>query len=194
MRLLLILIISFTLIDCKNNQGGKTTQGDTISASVKPVEEQCILSNQKAMSDSLVQSLRAAALPILENRLSATTIKSVTGLDKDLWHVEAILKGSDITFGDNLKGAWLDFGDDATYKYGHFDQVSGSGKYHYDVDKSTLIMVDNDNRIKPQEFQPMLTNDALVLVGSSIYKDNNMQAKFVRNTAMPVKPEPKPVY
>lgn len=194
MRVFLILATVVLLFNCKNISGDSNASSDANASKVLPVEEQSILSNQVNASDSLVEIYRKTAAPILEHRLANTTVKSVTGLDKDLWHVDAVLKGSDITFGEKLKGAWLDFGDDATYKYGSFGQTNGSGKYHYDVDKNTLIMIDNDTRIKPQEFNPLLTNDALVLVGSSVYADNNMQAKLVRKTELPVKPEPKPVY
>lgn len=194
MRFFLILFTSVVLLNCKNSSDTSSTTNGSITASVLPVLEQYILSNQATVSDSLVQAHRSTALPILEHRLTNTTIKSVTGLDKDLWHIDAILKGSDITFGENLKGAWLDFGDDATYKYGSFSQTYGNGRYHYDVDKNTLIMIDNDKRVKPQEFNPLLTDDALVLVGSSVYGDNNMQAKLVRKVALPVKPEPVPVF
>ncbi|MBK8626109.1 MAG: hypothetical protein IPN86_11240 [Saprospiraceae bacterium] len=192
MKYFIFLAFSIMLLNCKSNKG--TGVDGATAAVVKSVEEQYILSNQKNMSDSLVQVHRNAAMPILEHRLKTTTVKSVTGLDKDIWHFEAILKGSDITFGENLKGAWIDFGDDATYKYGSFGDTFGGGKYHYDVDKGSLIMIDNDKRIKAQEFQPLLTNDALVFVGISTYGDNNTQAKLLRNTALPIKPEPKPVY
>jgi hypothetical protein len=187
--ILVILFFSCKEMGTKANQAGKTKG----NVSVLPVAEQLIISNQANASDSLVQAYRASAASILEHRISAATSKTATGMDKDLWVVDAVLKGEKMTFGDDVKGFWMDMGEDNTYKYGSYEVQMGSGKYFFDVDKSTLLTIDNDTRIKPQEFQTILTNDALVLVGSAVYGDNNMQAKFQRKDAMPVKPAKKPL-
>lgn len=187
-------IILLVALGCKEmGTKGKQVANSKSNASVLPVAEQLIISNQANASDSLVQAYRAAAASILEHRISSAATKTATGMDKDIWVVDAVLKGEKMTFGDDVKGFWMDMGEDNTYKYGSYEVQTGSGKYFFDVDKSTLLTLDDDTRIKPQEFQTMLTNDALVLVGSAIYGDNNMQAKFQRKAAMPVKPVKQPL-
>lgn len=181
----LLLLIFFA---CKQNSTNSTDSSSSRNAAVLPVEEQLIISNQKGRSDSMIQVYRVSAAGILDHRIKSVKTKTVTPLDKDLWHVEAVLKGSDMTFGDNLKGAWIDFADNNTYKYGSYEVINGGGKYHYDTENILLLMLDDDTRVKPQEFQTLLNNDGLVLVGSQVYGDNNMQVKMERKTVLPIKP------
>jgi hypothetical protein len=181
----LLLLIFF---GCKQDSTSSTGSSSERNAAVLPVEEHLIISNQKGRSDSMIQVYRVSAAGILDHRIKSIKTKTVTPLDKDMWHVEAVLKGSDMTFGDNLNGAWIDFSDNNTYKYGSYEVTRGGGKYHYDLENPLLLMLDDDARIKPQEFQTILNNDGLVLVGSQVYGDNNMQVKLLRKTVLPVKP------
>jgi hypothetical protein len=185
--LLFSLMIFFS---CKNDKTGAVS--DDVGSGM-PVEEIYYLSNQTGRSDSLINVYRTSATTILEHRLAESKANVVTDLNKDLWHLDAVLRGSDVTFGDNINGAWVDFNDDNTYTYGNYGDKRGNGRYAYDSEKALLLLLDNDKRIKPQEFQTQIQNDALVLVGQSIYADNNMQAKLARKTALPVKQPKQPV-
>ncbi len=191
MRYLLLLIITIA-IGCKQVTSSSSSSSKG-SAVVLPISEKWMLSNQSETSDSLAQVARANAGPILEHRIKESKTGVATGMDKDLWVVDAILKGSKMIFGTDVNGFWIDFKDNNLYEYGNFEVIKGQGKYHFDVDKNIMLLLDADSRIKAQEFQTILTNDALVLVGSSIYGDNNMQAKFQRKPAMPVKPVKQPL-
>lgn len=191
MRYLLLLIITIA-IGCKQVTSSSSSSSKG-SAVVLPISEKWMLSNQSETSDSLAQVARTNAGPILEHRIKESKTGVATGMDKDLWVVDAILKGSKMTFGTDVNGFWIDFKDNNLYEYGNFEVIKGQGKYHFDVDKNIMLLLDADSRIKAQEFQTILTNDALVLVGSSIYGDNNMQAKFQRKSAMPVKPVKQPL-
>lgn len=191
MRYLLLLIITIA-IGCKQVTSSSSSSSKG-SAVVLPISEKWMLSNQSETSDSLAQVARTNAGPILEHRIKESKTGVATGMDKDLWVVDAILKGSKMTFGTDVNGFWIDFKDNNLYEYGNFEVIKGQGKYHFDVDKNIMLLLDADSRIKAQEFQTILTNDALVLVGSSIYGDNNMQAKFQRKPAMPVKPAKQPL-
>lgn len=191
MRYLLLLIITIA-IGCKQVTSSSSSSSKG-SAVVLPISEKWMLSNQSETSDSLAQVARTNAGPILEHRIKESKTGVATGMDKDLWVVDAILKGSKMIFGTDVNGFWIDFKDNNLYEYGNFEVIKGQGKYHFDVDKNIMLLLDADSRIKAQEFQTILTNDALVLVGSSIYGDNNMQAKFQRKSAMPVKPVKQPL-
>jgi hypothetical protein len=86
--------------------------------------------------------------------------------------------GSDMKMGDSTAGEWLDFKEDLTYEYGKFDQVNGGGRYFYNFDESTLLMIDNNAAMKPQEFETKHANDVMILIGKPLYRDNNIQTKL----------------
>jgi hypothetical protein len=182
-----IFMIS-AFLSCKEN-----SLNSKKNINVLPVIDQFILSNQEGMKDSMVQVYRKAAEPIINDRISKAAANTTTALEKDNWHVEAFLKGSNMTFGSDVKGFWIDFQENNKYQYGSFDKTLGGGKYHYGTDSSLLLLVDDDTRIKPQEFKILNNGDGLVLQGHIIYADNNMQVKMNRKAGFPAKPAATPV-
>lgn len=111
-------------------------------------------------------------------------------MDKDIWVFGGLVSDTRTLFGDSLNGAWIDFKENLTYDYGQYENKSGSGHYFYDFEKATLLMLDDNPAIKPQEFEVKMNNDMLVIVGQFIYKDNNMQAKLDRKASFPSKNQP----
>ena len=55
------------------------------------------------------------------------------------------------------------------------------------MEKAFLLLIDDNEGMKPQEFEVKMNNDMLVIVGHYTYKDNNMQAKLLRQASYPVK-------
>jgi hypothetical protein len=186
----IILMISVSLLACKE---GGLGLGKGKEAPSLPVNDQFILSNQESMNDSLVQVHRRAAEAIINNRIKESASNTTNVLEKDNWHIEAFLKGSNMSFGSDVKGFWIDFQEKNNYQYGSFDKTLGSGKYHYGTDTNLLLFIDADSRIKPQEFKVLNNGDGLVLQGHVIYADNNMQVKMNRKAGFPVKPAATPV-
>jgi hypothetical protein len=189
-KIFFFLLAAIIFHSCKE---GGVSPGKGGKVSVLPVNDLYMLSNQDGMKDSLVQVHRRAAEVIINNRIKTGAQTTTNALEKDNWHYEAFLKGSNMTFGSDLKGGWIDFKEQNNYSYGSFDQPLGGGKYHLDTDKNLLILVDADSRVKPQEFQIMQNGDGLVLVGQPIYTDNNMQVKLNRKAGFPVKPTSPPL-
>lgn len=152
------------------------------------IEEANVLLNHEGWSEDEIRNTRLSAADVLRYRVKESDNTKAHILLNSMWHVHAVLRGRDVTFGEDIKGAWFKFEDDNTYKVGSFDKVIGEGRYHYDSDKSILIILNDDPRMKPQEFNVLSNNNAIVFVGEATYKDNNMQCKLHREEGFPVKP------
>lgn len=180
-----IVIFAFLVFfnwSCKQNATShdtKTSQNDT-SKYFGLINQQNLLSQQ-------IKDMRMSAASVLEHRQKEGNKKSYTSIDKDVWVFDAILIGSKMTTGDSLEGRWLDFKEDLTYSYGRFDVIDGKGRYYYELEKETIILVDDDPMMKPQEFEVKARNDMLILVGQYEYKDNNIQTKLLRQATLPTK-------
>ncbi len=187
----LFLIISFCFSACKSD-GEKSTKSLTKSNSV--ISKAYMLTNQKDFLPQEIETMRKTASEVLALRKKDSGNKSYTVMDKDIWAFGGLVSDSRALFGDSLAGTWIDFKENLTFDYGQYDKKSGSGHYFYDMEKATLLMLDDNPAIKPQEFEVKMNNDMLVIVGQAIYKDNNMQAKLDRKATFPTKsPETVPV-
>ncbi len=145
--------------------------------------------NQDDMTPAEIAKYRSTAISALEFRYKESGKESITIMDKDIWLYEGTVKNSDLIPMDSLGGKWIDLKEDLTYEYGSYAVSKGKGRYHYDLEKRLLLLVDDNDLIKPQEFKVKALNDILVLEGSYIYKDNNLQAKLGRRSARPMAPK-----
>ena len=168
-----LIFITFVLFSCKQNTS--STGGSVSESSSK---ETYLLLNQGDVADAEIQSMRAEAIKVLEHRQKESGNKVITILEKDIFVFDAVVMGSDMKMGDSTAGEWLDFKEDLTYEYGKFDQVNGGGRYFYNFDESTLLMIDNNAAMKPQEFETKHANDVMILIGKPLYRDNNIQTKL----------------
>ena len=182
-----LFAILLFFIGCKSDEKSNTK-------STLKVENQVpsgyILSNQKEICPLEIEQMRKAASEVLAYRKKESGNKSYTVMDLDIWKFGGLVSDIRTLFGDSLNGSWMDFKENLTYDYGQYDQKSGSGHYFYDFEKATLILLDDNPAIKPQEFEVKMNNDMLVIIGMLSYKDNNMQAKLDRVKEFPVKPQP----
>ncbi len=183
--LFLALILAVCAASCGNpsSSNGKAVPE---AAQGKPVEEVYLLSNQASISDTLIASQRKQAEASIAQKMDTAAQQLTSVLEKDVYHIQAVLRGSEVVFDDKVKAGWLDFETNHAYKYGIYGEHLGGGQYYFDAVKSIILLVDNDPRIKPQEFQALISEDALVLVGQDTYRDNNMQAKLNRMAGLPV--------
>ncbi len=181
-----VLFIFIVFLGCKD-MGQKTPTTSSL-----PISEANVLHNQEGSSNADIENSRKEAADILSHRIKNSDASRAHTLLNDMWHVEAVLRSSDIVFGNNLNGAWFKFNDDTTYETGSYDKKLGGGRYHFDSEKTILLFLDNDPRMKPQEFNVMTNNNGvLVWVGEPTYKDNNMQIKLNRYPEFPKKVESK---
>ncbi len=182
MKIQSLIFLALVIFSCKqNNSGsGSDTNGNT------PIETYFLL-NQAEVTDVDLQKMRAEAIKILDHRQKESNNKVITILEKGVFEFNAVVLSSVMSVGDSIAGEWIDFKDDLTYDYGRYDKVNGSGRYFYNFDEGLLLMVDNNPKIKPQEFETKHANETLILIGKYIYRDNNMQTKLTRLDAKPVR-------
>ncbi len=178
------LVFLFTSCGMDNKS---TTPSAKAALMIEKVGDANGLLNQEDMKEGEIVLDRKEALDILEHRIKESGKKSFTIIEKDLWVFDGIVKNSQMLIGDSLQGRWIDFKEDLTYDYGRKENKEGSGRYFFDFDKSILLMLDDNEGIKPQEFEVKLRNDMLVIVGMFTYDDNNMQAKLTRAEKAPGK-------
>lgn len=182
MRFVIPVIVLLFIVGCKE----KTETGSEIKkvapAAAPNAAWELLLQN--ATSAEEVAQMRLNAQDILSFRKKELTPGTATILEKDIWAMVAFIIGKEGKFGDKLNNAWIDFNDDFTYSYGHNDSHQGSGDYVYNFDKEQLLLIDHNQTMKPQEFKVRITNNDLLLVGTEIYRDNALQAKFVRTAQL----------
>ncbi|MEY3419885.1 MAG: hypothetical protein RIR48_165 [Bacteroidota bacterium] len=188
MRSMFILIVAISLMftGCKSDStspGGTKTKPSAIS-------DAYILSNQQGLAPLEIEAMRKTAAETLAYRKKESGSKSYTIMDKDIWVFGGFVTGSKALFTDSLGGAWIDFKENLTYDYGKYDKKGGSGHYFYDMDKATLLMLDDNPAIKPQEFEVKLKDDMMVIVGLFNTNDNNIQAKLDRMPSYPSQNNP----
>ncbi len=139
-----------------------------------------MIKNMRRTTPEKAAFFKKQALPILRHRQKEGHHKSWIILDKDLWEYDIIFAGKESTKPNQLKGHWVDFAPDLTYTYGYKDKTLGSGEFYFDLDKMVLLMVDDDDHIKPQEYKVILKDDLMILQGTPIYVDNNYQGRLRR--------------
>ncbi len=170
---------------CKQPESQSASKLGAITSKVLPVTEKYILHNQFDNNEALIKDQRAATISILDHRLKSIDPSLTNVLVQDMWHVDAFLRGNQMSFASDIKGFWIDFQDGNKYAYGSFSETYGTGRCVYTSDNNLLLLLDDDQRIKPQEFEVKYNNDALVLVGQATYHDNSMQVKLLRKATFP---------
>lgn len=170
------------ITNCKQKSDSiSSTESKKVAPAVAP-NPNWELSMQNATSANELAQMRLNAQDILTFRKKELLEGPATILEKDAWLMKAYIVGKDGKFGDKLNNAWIDFSEDFTYTYGHNDKKEGSGEYVYNFEKEQLLLIDDNQTMKPQEFKVSITNNDLLLVGSEIYRDNALQVKFVRKS------------
>ena len=184
---------------CKNKDA--QTAGDEIDAAAQTSKATVESIQTNISSDSTLAlifnmlKIQPVELPgmkqdaevIINHRYKESERKSYILLDKDLWEYEFIFSGKKMSAPNQLAGWWIDFSEDLTYTYGHYEEVKGSGRYTFSLESGLLLLIDNSEYIKPLEFEVKLFDMTLVMDGNHIYKDNNYNAKLKRITERPKK-------
>lgn len=155
-----------------------------------PIAEKNVNPNkgEKVNSELNIPGLRAQALSILNHRLKSNP-KTYAIIDHDLWEYKFVFDGKMSAPGE-YNGVWIDFYEDHTYQYGKRNQVNGSGRYNYHIDRGELLLVDNDTSKKPLEYKAKIANGAMILEGTNTYRDRHVQMKL-ENVTDKLKQAPK---
>jgi hypothetical protein len=191
----LILLISITVFysSCKQDKSkpNSSTSAELIKPEITEVTTDnsllTIVKNMGKVKVKQVPDMKREAKVIINHRYKQNEKKAYIILDKDLWEYEFIFTGKTMTKPGQLAGMWIDFNEDQSYSYGYYDQNYGGGIYTFDLDSGLLLLIDNSDEIKPQEFEAKLFDKSLIMDGNEIYKDNNYNAKLRRVETKPVK-------
>jgi hypothetical protein len=138
------------------------------------------------MSSALIKKWHLNADSILKARILADSTKYYASLTLHQWRMDAVYVDA---FGppELSKGRWIKFYDNLTFEYGYYTTISGKGKYYYNPNEETLLLNDQDKNVKPLEFTIMWENDYIVLEGTKIFDDTDLNIKLVRTDKKPVK-------
>ncbi len=106
-------------------------------------------------------------------------------IDVGAWKYDGIFKSGELLKPEEVEGKWIDFDQKGKYDYGLKSSIQGHGRYHYDNEKSTLLLLDDDKTKKPEEYNVRLVNGIMIVQGMDTYNDNNFQAKLSKVEARP---------
>jgi len=121
---------------------------------------------------------RRDAEALIQHRIG-THPNPMAMVTSSFWTWAGFFNGSEMVHPDRLTGQWLKFEDDFTYSYGYFNDVNGTGRYHYRIDDDSLIMLDDNEDLQPKEWQLRSNGTAIVLEGRHGFEINNgMQMKL----------------
>jgi hypothetical protein len=173
-------MLFFIAISCKENTKiGQSTQKKEESpvssvAGHKPVPPPPVN----------VPALYSQAEAILKYR-EENNPKKWAIIDVGVWKYDGIFKDGTLLKQGEVEGKWIDFDQNGNYEYGLNSNILGKGRYHYDNDKSTLLLLDDTRTKKPEEYNARLINGIMIIQGMDTYQDNGFQAKLSKMDARP---------
>lgn len=129
---------------------------------------------------------RAHAKELVKER--SQTEKAMAFLTSDHWAYEFVFSGTEMSKTGEYAGQWIKFGDDHTYEYGRYNEVSGSGQYHYSLNSEKMIMVDDKDDMMPEEWEIKAQDEVMIMVGAGYFGNNPRQCKMLRWNGRPVQP------
>lgn len=141
---------------------------------------------KSAQYESLA-SARREAQSLIQHR-KTTHPNPMAMVTQTYWTWAGFFDGKEMMHPDRLLGQWLKFEDNFSYSYGYYDDVNGTGIYHYRIDDDSLLMLDDDETKQPKEWQLRSNGTAIVLEGRHGFSINNgMQMKLGPNDRRPTK-------
>ena len=170
---LCILLCSFALFSCDNT--GKKSNPLT-EDEINPVN---IQKGGKFSEFSSVQDIRNQARTLLNYRIEngGPPLSMITYA---WWYPEVCYNEQKFSKELAYVGHWLKFEEDFSYTYGIYDRTTGGGRYHYRLDDSQLIMLDNDPEMEPKVWDAKNNGEIMPFVGTHTFDVNNgMQIKMI---------------
>ncbi len=161
---------------------------EPIAAETKNVVQDTVMqtSGKKTMGSSQIAQLHKQATAILTYRLENKPEKHAI-IDVGVWEYEAAFREGAMSKPGEFAGHWIDFSENGTYEMGVYNEITGSGRYHYDNDTHLLLLVNNDEKVKPEEFELKLMQSVMIMMGKSTYQDNGFQAKLLKSEKRPTR-------
>lgn len=171
---IIALSVLMSFLAC--NQQAKKSQSFT-----PPTTEDLIfpLNIQKGGTFTSLEQIRAQARTIIDHRIEQEP-EALAMLTSTHWWPEYVFNAGSISKEGHYDGYWLRFDEDFKYQYGQYQHLFGEGKYHFNLDSKSLIMLDSDVDSEPKVWTANYNGQAIALVGTHEYGVNNgMQIKLV---------------
>lgn len=197
-----IFVIGFLMISCggKGTTNNQQTTGTTANPAGGEVVERyngvskdeadrIIAERAQRKADEIAENLpgyRAHCVELIRQR--EKTEKAMSFLVVDHWVYEFVFSGTEMSKVGEYEGQWIKYEDDHTYQYGHYNDIKGSGQYHYSLEQGKMIMVDDSEDVMPEEWEVKAQDEVMILVGSGYFGNNPRQCKMLRWNGRPVAP------
>lgn len=181
-------MLSFLVISCKNDSNLKDTY-----SSIRTVDEDSLIKSgytrilSKAETEEQIQAWRLNADAVIKFRSEKDNNKSWAILTSGVWEEEFVFEAGMDKPEKKEPGNWIQYNDDLSYTYGHYNEVKGSGRYHYSPETKLLIMIDDDPKVAPTEYEVQIANGMMVWSGQLTYKNNSTQKKLIKINKRPTK-------
>jgi len=196
--IILLLSIAVCLLSCKSDQNRQVKETGEIVLDPAAVDQftaessiskgvRIIKNMRDKVTPQMVEDKVAEATGILQYRYKEQGTKSWQILTANYWEYQYIFGGDEMSKPGELDGRWIKFEDDLTYEYGYYQDKQGSGRYHYSLDSGLLLLVDNNPKIKPNEYEVNMASNICILIGTPVYYDNNFQCKIRGRVDIPAK-------
>ncbi len=171
-------ITAFALLFLAINAcSGNGPKKNAAASEIVPGPDMPINIQKEGEYESVVQ-IRHQAAAILEHR-TQNDPDPLAMVTAPYWIWGGFFDGKTMIHPKELTGQWLKFEDDFTYSYGWYDDVNGTGRYHYRLDDQSMIMLDDNEDLQPKEWQLQSNGVAIVLIGRHGFQVNNgMQMKL----------------
>lgn len=178
----LIIILAF-IFACKADtpkrpENSAITRENRHDVDNEAIREKLRLKKDEPLGLDYITKLRSQAISILNHRLK-TIDKTYAIVEAGTWEYQFVYDG-EMSKPGAYDGVWLDFKNDHTYAYGDKTGQKGTGKYNYHLERSEILMVDDDTSKKPEEWAIKHSEDVMIRIGTATYKDNHIQMKLVR--------------
>ena len=171
-----ILVLTMTLIFACNGKKIATPPDSTTSNIVKGPEMP--VNTKKTAQYKSLEGARRECESLIQHR-KGTHPNPMAMVTQTFWTWAGFFNGKEMVHPDRLLGQWLKFEDNFTYSYGYYDDVNGTGIYHYRIDDDALLMLDDNEELQPKEWQLRSNGTAIVLEGRHGFNINNgMQMKL----------------
>ena len=190
MKIFRFLVLSSIILCCSiavSSCGGDGTKvKNENNDDIVPGPEMPINVKKTAEFESLA-SARRECEALIQHR-KTTHPNPMAMITQTYWTWAGFFNGQEMVHPDRLVGQWLKFEDNFTYSYGYFDDINGTGIYHYRLDDDALLMLDDNEKLQPKEWQLRSNGTAIVLEGRHGFKINNgMQMKLGPNDRRPTR-------
>ncbi|MFT4536798.1 MAG: hypothetical protein ACI9P5_004175 [Saprospiraceae bacterium] len=173
--LLTSIVIMLLLASCDQTKSNNTTAADN-DFPLSALEE-------GEYSD--LDAIRAQARGLIDHRASNGD-KPMSMLTYGYWNPEFVFDGHEMSAPGRYEGYWIKYEDDFTYSYGAYKNVMGSGRYHFRLDDSQLMMLDNNVDQEPKVWTANNNGEMMSYIGVHEWGVNNgMQMKMVSMDAQP---------